>query len=157
MSNPLVPIPDEIYEKAKALYMEGVQIAEIAKQTGVHPGTIGQWRTREKWADERALRSDDFISELASARKITLARIMHAGIEQIERTIHFVSTRPDPMTVAEASKMSDLVSNVYNMSRLDNKESTANVAVSVNNKKLSADEIREAITSDPFFTKEAKE
>lgn len=41
--------PDERVSKAKSLYLEGIQLVEIAEILEVPPGTVRSWKNRYKW------------------------------------------------------------------------------------------------------------
>lgn len=43
--------PDERVSKAKSLYLEGIQLVEIADILGVASGTVRSWKNRYKWDD----------------------------------------------------------------------------------------------------------
>jgi hypothetical protein len=151
MSAKLVPYPDEVREQAKSLYINHVPMNEISKQLKVPTATLSQWRSRDGWLEERERLDEEVQSEIVSSRKLTLANIAKAGIDQIARTIKFVSERPDPMTISEAKNMAELLRNTDSIARLDNKEATSNVAVQVQAKRMTVDEIRAVVTSDDFL------
>ena len=41
--------PDERIEKAKALYLKGTKLIEIASQLGLPEGTVRRWKSIYKW------------------------------------------------------------------------------------------------------------
>ena len=45
----LVPIAVETRTNARKLFEAGLRIADIARQTGVSPDTLSQWKRRDKW------------------------------------------------------------------------------------------------------------
>lgn len=46
--------PDERIEQAKAMYLEGVKLVEIASQLNLPPGTVRRWKSTHKWDSERS-------------------------------------------------------------------------------------------------------
>lgn len=46
--------PDERFEKAKALYLSGMKLIEIASQLGLPEGTVRRWKCTHKWDSERS-------------------------------------------------------------------------------------------------------
>lgn len=46
--------PNEKIEQAKALYLQGVKLVEIAKQLGLPEGTVRRWKCTHKWESERS-------------------------------------------------------------------------------------------------------
>ena len=54
--------PDPRIEKAKAMYLEGLKLVEIASQLNLPEGTVRRWKCTHKWDSERsdkAVRSGD--------------------------------------------------------------------------------------------------
>lgn len=41
--------PDERIEQAKAMYLKGMKLVEIASQLDVSEGTVRSWKSRYKW------------------------------------------------------------------------------------------------------------
>lgn len=152
MSSKLVPIPDAVRDEALQLYLAHVPMNDIAARLKVSTATLSAWRSRDGWAQMREKQDEELAADIVSARKLTLTRIARAGIDQIDRTIKHIAERPEPMTVAEAEKMSVLVSNLDRIGRLDNKEATENVAVGIKvSAPLTPEQIKETIKADPFF------
>jgi len=46
--------PDERIEKAKALYLQGAKLIDIASQLNVPEGTVRRWKCTHKWDSERS-------------------------------------------------------------------------------------------------------
>jgi len=46
--------PDERIEKAKALYLQGAKLIDIANQLNVPEGTVRRWKCTHKWDSERS-------------------------------------------------------------------------------------------------------
>ena len=46
--------PDPRIEKAKAMYLEGMKLVEIASQLNLPEGTVRRWKSTHKWESERS-------------------------------------------------------------------------------------------------------
>lgn len=46
--------PDERYEQAKAMYLKGQKLVEIASQLNLPEGTVRRWKSTRKWESERS-------------------------------------------------------------------------------------------------------
>lgn len=57
--------PDPRIDKAKAMYLEGMKLVEIASQLNLPEGTVRRWKSTHKWESERS----DKKSERSEKRK----------------------------------------------------------------------------------------
>lgn len=57
--------PDERYEPAKAMFLQGMKLVEIASQLNLPEGTVRRWKSTHKWESERS----DKISERSEKKK----------------------------------------------------------------------------------------
>lgn len=57
--------PDPRIEKAKAMYLEGMKLVEIASRLNLPKGTVRRWKSTHKWENERS----DKNSERSEKRK----------------------------------------------------------------------------------------
>lgn len=46
--------PDERIEQAKAMYLQGMKLVEIASQLNLPEGTVRRWKSTHKWESERS-------------------------------------------------------------------------------------------------------
>ena len=46
--------PDKRIEQAKALYLDGRKLAEIARELDLPEGTVRRWKCTHKWDSERS-------------------------------------------------------------------------------------------------------
>lgn len=46
--------PDERIEQAKAMYLKGMKLVEIASQLNIPEGTVRRWKCTHKWDNERS-------------------------------------------------------------------------------------------------------
>lgn len=46
--------PDPRINQAKAMYLKGMKLVEIASQLSIPEGTVRRWKCTHKWDDERS-------------------------------------------------------------------------------------------------------
>lgn len=46
--------PDERYEQARSMYLDGAKLVEIAGQLNLPEGTVRRWKSTHKWESERS-------------------------------------------------------------------------------------------------------
>ncbi len=46
--------PDERIKQAKAMYLKGMKLVEIASQLNLPEGTVRRWKSTHKWDSERS-------------------------------------------------------------------------------------------------------
>lgn len=46
--------PDPRIEQAKAMYLQGIKLVEIASQLSLPEGTVRRWKCTHKWENERS-------------------------------------------------------------------------------------------------------
>lgn len=51
--------PDERIEQAKAMYLKGMKLVEIASQLNLPKGTVRRWKSTHKWDDERSGKNNE--------------------------------------------------------------------------------------------------
>ena len=51
--------PDPRIEKAKAMYLEGMKLVEIASQLNLPEGTVRRWKSTHKWDSERSDKNNE--------------------------------------------------------------------------------------------------
>ena len=51
--------PDERIEQAKAMYLKGVKLVEIASQLNLPEGTVRRWKSTHKWDSERSDKNNE--------------------------------------------------------------------------------------------------
>ena len=139
-----------VREQAKQLFMKYVSFEDICRQLAVSSATVATWRKRDGWAIQREEAERSIIEDGFASRRVAISRITGCTTEQIERGLTHLRTRPNPPTVPEMEKLSVILANLDKIARLDSNKATENVALQAN-VKLSAEQIREIIASDPFL------
>ena len=51
--------PDPRIEQAKAMYLQGMKLVEIANRLSLPEGTVRRWKCTHKWENERSDRSSN--------------------------------------------------------------------------------------------------
>ena len=51
--------PDSRITQAKAMYLQGTKLVEIASQLNLPEGTVRRWKSTYKWDDERSDKNND--------------------------------------------------------------------------------------------------
>ena len=46
--------PDKRIEQAKAMYLKGMKLVEIASQLNLPEGTVRRWKSTHRWDNERS-------------------------------------------------------------------------------------------------------
>jgi hypothetical protein len=146
--NKLAVVEPEVIERAKNLYFQYRSLNQIAQDLGVSTAQLSRWRRDGEWLAERENAERGLIEDGFSQRKLTIARIMNATTDQIERALTHITKRTEPPTLAEAEKLSFILSNLDKVARLDAGKATENVNIQAK-LEMSAEKIREIIQSDP--------
>jgi uncharacterized protein YjcR len=55
----LARAPDERIKQAKAMYLKGAKLVEIASQLNLPEGTVRRWKSTHKWDNERSDKNGD--------------------------------------------------------------------------------------------------
>ena len=71
--------PDPRIEQAKAMYLEGAKLVEIASQLNLPEGTVRRWKCIHKWDNERS----DKKSERSQRRKDEKIKIVAEEVSQV--------------------------------------------------------------------------
>ena len=61
--------PDPRIEQAKAMYLQGMKLVEIASQLSLPEGTVRRWKCTHKWENERSGMSSDMRRSRAKWRR----------------------------------------------------------------------------------------
>ena len=71
--------PDPRIEKAKAMYLEGMKLVEIASQLNLPEGTVRRWKCTHKWDNERS----DKKSERSESKKSKKKKAAESEVDQV--------------------------------------------------------------------------
>ncbi len=137
-------------QRALDMYLSHNSVADIARVLNVGTVTITRWKKQGDWAIQREESDRALLEDTFATRKLTIARIAQTSAEQVHRGLKYIAERPEPPSVQETERIASILANLDKINRLDMGKSTDNVAVAAN-VKVSIDEIRKIVSSDPFF------
>ena len=74
--------PDERIEQAKAMYLKGMKLVEIASQLNLPEGTVRRWKSTRGWDSERSVTDNERSAKKTNARKVK-KDIVEQAVEQV--------------------------------------------------------------------------
>ena len=78
--------PDPRIEQAKAMYLQGAKLVEIASQLNLPEGTVRRWKSTHRWESERS----DKKSERSKKESVALSqgtRTVPVGRREIRKQL----------------------------------------------------------------------
>lgn len=75
--------PNERIEPAKAMYLKGMKLVEIASQLNLPEGTVRRWKSIYKWESERSEDNNVRSKKKASVRKVKEKKATASEIRQV--------------------------------------------------------------------------
>ena len=148
------------YFTAKSLYMRGMSVNEIQKQTGIAPKTLNRWRMGmhchgdyTSWSEQRAKAIADNALEAALVNREKLTDIFSIGCELIKKSLEARAKQDDPLDIREAKMVTDIITSLDKMNRLETGKPTEIIE---DMKPISLEELRDAISKDKFLAIEVE-
>ncbi|WP_176253290.1 terminase small subunit [Enterocloster alcoholdehydrogenati] len=74
--------PDSRITQAKAMYLQGTKLVEIASQLNLPEGTVRRWKSTYKWDDERSDKNNDRSANKTN-RKQKRGKVIAEDVEQV--------------------------------------------------------------------------
>lgn len=156
-------LPNAVYtdtdrERSHEMFLQGANLPEIARATGISMTTLKTWSTRGdagpapgkiSWAVEREEIDRSFIEDSFVKRRNTTARAANIAIEQQERGLKALSEREMPPTPSELERLASVHNSLDRIARLDSGKSTENLNVAAKIK-LEVEDIRAILKADPL-------
>lgn len=143
------------YFIAKSLYMQGMSINEIQKQTGIPPKTLDKWRLGmnahgdyTSWAEQKAKAIADNAKDLMLSNKAKLVDIFTLGCDLIKRSLVARAMEEKPLDMKEARLVSEIITSLDKLNRLDSGKPTEIIEEA---KPISLNELRDAVLKDKFI------
>ena len=131
---------------AKEMFMSFRPVKEIAEATGINYRSL-LYHTN-KWKDERNLVRNELLKELTENKKAVLVSLTGNSLACIDRAIEDLKNRTHPPTIHEARMLTNIVSEIDKIIRLDDDRPTDIIA---EHKPTTIVEIREKLKCDPFY------
>lgn len=135
---------------AKEMFMAFRPVKEIAEATGINYRSL-LYHTN-KWKDERNLVRNELLKELTENKKAVLVSLTGNSLSCIDRAIEDLKNRPNPPSIHEARMLTNIVSEIDKIIRLDDDRPTDIIA---EHKPTTIVEIREKLKQDPFYVEDA--
>ena len=145
---------EEKLKKAKALYMQYISRNAIAEKAGIPASTVYH-HIKTKWRDERELMKAELIAQMTESKKANFTKMTSASIEILQRALTTLAKRGEAPTMQEACKVSEIMSTLDRITRLDDGDPTD--IISNQEKPLTIEVLKEKIAKDPFEAVEYKE
>jgi Putative ATPase subunit of terminase (gpP-like) len=143
--------PNEVLKKqAEDMFFARTSIADISRALGISARTLSNWSKKGDWAVRREEAERGIIEDSFGARRVTIAALTRMSADTLLRAVKHLHERVEPATMQEAEKLAAILGNLDKISRLDANKATENLAIQ-GSVKLSLEEIRDVIASDPFF------
>ena len=135
--------------EAKEMFMAFKPVKEIAEATGINYRSLLYHTT--KWKDERNLVRNELLKELTENKKAMLVSLTGNSLACIDRAIEDLKHRSVPPSIHEARMLTNIVSEIDKIIRLDDDKPTDIIA---EHKPTTIVEIREKLKRDPFYTED---
>lgn len=74
--------PDSRITQAKAMYLQGTKLVEIASQLNLPEGTVRRWKSTRGWDSERSVTDNERSAKKTNARKVK-KDIVEQAVEQV--------------------------------------------------------------------------
>lgn len=152
--------PYQVKATAKKFYMEGMEAGTISQKLNVKYATVQNWITgqggkTEAWKEQREKAYKTVVAKVVDKtireKEKLLPGILQIGLELIQKTFEhrLAETAINPMTIREAKEVSDIVSNIDKLMRLE--AGTATEIVNQQYGPVTIEQLKNAIRNDPFL------
>lgn len=138
-------IDSKLLEKAKRMYMEYVPVTKIAEELKINRTSIHHY-VDSYWKEEREINRLELLDYMTSGKKKDLMSMTGSSIKIIARALEDLSKRDEPPSIREAAKVSEILSALDKITRLDENRPTEITS----DQPFTVVEIREKLLLDPF-------
>ncbi|MAV64715.1 MAG: hypothetical protein CMG00_05945 [Candidatus Marinimicrobia bacterium] len=136
--------------EAKEMFMAFRPVKEIAEATGIKYRSL-LYHTN-KWKEERNLVRNELLKELTENKKAILVSLTGNSLACIDRAIEDLKNRPNPPSIHEARMLTNIVSEIDKIIRLDDDRPTDIIA---EHKPSTVIELKNKLKCDPFYLEDA--
>lgn len=105
-------------EKARAMYMNYVPVAEIASKLNI-PRTTVQYHVNTKWKSERVLRSTEIASEFSEAKTSMMNSTFSTSFKALAEWVRLKANDVENLRAHEAKTMMQIITDMDKIMRLD--------------------------------------
>lgn len=139
-------MPQDVYDKAKQLYMDYMPVSEISRITGIHRSTINN-HVQSKWKEQRDLAKAQLFDELTDIKKAHFIKLTDSAIRVLGRALDHMAKQENPPTIREAKDAAAVMEALDKITRLDENKPTDIIR---EEKPITIVELREKMKIDPF-------
>lgn len=138
-------IDNKVLEKAKALYMQYIPVTKIAEDLKVNRNSLHHY-VDNYWREEREINRLEMLDYMTSGKKQDIMSMTGSSIKIIARALEDLARRAEPPSVREAAKVSEILTTLDKITRLDENKPTEITS----DQPFTVVEIREKLKLDPF-------
>ena len=135
---------------AKAMFMDFKPLKEIAKVLNIKYRTLVYHKN--KWEEERNLVRKEILRDLADNKRAILVNLTSNSLDCVDRAIEDLKKRDKPPTIHEARLLTNIVSEIDRIIRLDDGEPTDIIS---EHKPSTVIELKAKLKNDPFYIEDA--
>jgi len=137
-------------ESAKKMFMDFKPLKEIAKVLNIKYRTLVYHKN--KWEEERNLVRKEILRDLADNKRAILVNLTSNSLDCVDRAIEDLKKRDKPPTIHEARLLTNIVSEIDRIIRLDDGEPTDIIS---EHKPSTVIELKAKLKKDPFYIEDA--
>jgi hypothetical protein len=138
-------LPKNKQEEIKERYIQGETIMGLADEYGLTRTSI-QYHANKHWDTEKELLKAELFQKFSSNKKENFLKMSQHSITIITRALQAMANNPNPPTVMEAKRATEILESLDKITRLDEGKPTDITEEKV----ATAKELREKLSIDPF-------
>lgn len=133
-------------DAAKTMFMDFKPLKEISKVLGIKYRTLVYHK--KKWEEERNLVRKEILRDLADNKRTILVSLTSNSLDCVDRAIEDLKKRDKPPTIHEARLLTNIISEIDRIIRLDDGEPTDIIS---EHKPSTVIELKAKLKKDPFY------
>lgn len=137
-------------DAAKKMFMDFKPLKEIAKALNIKYRTLVYHKN--KWEEERNLIRKEILRDLADNKRAILVNLTSNSLDCVDRAIEDLKKRDKPPTIHEARLLTNIISEIDRIIRLDDGEPTDIIS---EHKPSTVIELKAKLKKDPFYIEDA--
>ena len=137
-------------DTAKSMFMDFKPLKEIAKTLNIKYRTLVYHKN--KWEEERNLVRKEILRDLADNKRTILVNLTSNSLDCVDRAIEDLKKRDKPPTIHEARLLTNIISEIDRIIRLDDGEPTDIIS---EHKPSTVIELKAKLKKDPFYIEDA--
>ena len=135
---------------AKKMFMDFKPLKEISTVLGIKYRTLVYHKN--KWEEERNLIRKEILRDLADNKRAILVSLTSNSLDCVDRAIEDLKKRDKPPTIHEARLLTNIISEIDRIIRLDDGEPTDIIS---EHKPSTVIELKAKLKNDPFYIEDA--